>query len=405
MKLALLFPGQGAQYPGMCQTLYKQYATVRETFEEASEILKFDIAKSCFEGETENCQDTRSNQINVLVSSISMYRMYQNEVGIIPDYMAGHSLGEYSALCCAGAIDFADVLQIVDRRGIMMNEVEGKQKSMMAAVYDMDKIALEKWCAHMSSSEELVVVSNYNSSGQLVVSGNINAVNRVMQTVGEQGYRAVPLNVKAAFHSPIFSGITPMLHEMLQEFSFHDPTVPVISNTTAVPYTSSVNIAENLVTHLTAPVRWQESMHYLVSNGVTGTIEIGPGHTLTSLLKNEYDEIHIYTFDDSNDRNYCDCWLNQSGMWTKRELLKHMRMCQKHAICTQNYNAEEHEYRKEVLKPYRELTKLMNEAETHAEFVTQARYQNMLGLMQKIWHGKKVPPLEQKLRLDAISRK
>ena len=142
MKLALLFPGQGAQYPGMCQTLYKQDATVRETFEEASEILKFDIAKSCFEGENENCQDTRSHQINVLVSSISMYRMYQNEIGIIPDYMAGHSLGEYSALYCAGAMDFADVLQIVDRRGIMMNEVEGKQKSMMAAVYDMDKIAL-----------------------------------------------------------------------------------------------------------------------------------------------------------------------------------------------------------------------------------------------------------------------
>lgn len=401
MKLSLIFSGQGSQYTGMGKDFYEQYAVAREVFEEAGDILGVDFESRCFKGHETTSLSTHHNQVNVFVTSVAMYRVYQYEIGLMPDFCAGHSLGEYSALCCAGAIHFPDALRLVEARGKIMQEVQDTNDDIMAAVYGMKKAELEELCSRVSTDGHMAVVSNDNSDKQLVLSGHRDIVDSLRQTIEDQGYKVVPLKVKAAFHSPLFSSVTDRFRQLLKGYSFQTTGVPVVSNTTAKPH--SGEILQYLSEHITKPVRWRESLEFMVHNGVDGFIEIGPGHSLSRLLQDHTWSIPAFAYDDPRDRKACSNWLDRNRTYSKNNILSHMKMCLKHAVCTQNHNWDEDEYRAGVVVPYQKMVGMLHDVENNRALATKSRYAKMVELVREIWNTKKVPQDEQTMRIAQLN--
>jgi [acyl-carrier-protein] S-malonyltransferase len=283
---AWVFPGQGSQAVGMGRDVYESSSAARAVFEQANEVLGFDLARLCFEGPAETLTQTENAQPALLTTSIALLAVAREHAmgGLrLPSYVAGHSLGEYSALVAAGSLQFEDALRLVRRRGELM---AAATEGTMAAIIGLDLPVLQTVCEE-ASTEGVVVVANENSPGQLVISGSRAGVERAMGLAKERGAkRALPLNVSAAFHSPLMQAAADGLaHAVSQVQRIDQPQCPVISNVTAEPLIVPDTIRAELVAQVTAPVRWIASIERLLASGVTRFVEIGPGTVLTGLIK------------------------------------------------------------------------------------------------------------------------
>ncbi len=284
-KRAFIFPGQGSQYAGMGKDLADNFPIARNVFSEADEALGFKLSTLCFNGPEEDLKLTTNTQPAILAVSVAALRVLQEEKGLNADYLAGHSLGEYSALVAAGSLSFADAVRTVRARGAFMQEAVPIGTGTMAAILGVEPAVLEEICAEAAQGE-VVSPANFNSSGQVVIAGNTAAVNRAIEIAKGRGYRkAMLLPVSAPFHCSLMIPAGERLEKTLAGIAVSPMTLPVVSNVEAEPNQDCTRIKELLIRQVSSPVRWDESVRRMVSLGVESFVEIGPGKVLSGLVK------------------------------------------------------------------------------------------------------------------------
>ncbi len=284
-KYAFLFPGQGSQYVGMGKELKDNFKASAEVFEEADDALGESISKLCFEGPEDQLKLTANTQPAILTVSIAALRALQAESDITPAVVAGHSLGEYCALVCSGALKFADAVRIVRKRGTFMQDAVPVGVGGMAAILGMDVDVVEKICED-SAQGQFVAPANYNCPGQIVISGHMEAVKRAAEKAEAEGAkRAVILPVSAPFHSALMEPAAKKLAEALEPIEVSDPAIPTLSNVEADFYPSKDEVKRLLATQVDHPVRWIEEMEKMMGEGVDQALEIGPGKVLCGLMR------------------------------------------------------------------------------------------------------------------------
>lgn len=282
MAKAYVFPGQGAQFVGMGKDLYESNAKAKELFDKANEILGYSITDIMFNGTDEDLKQTKVTQPAVFLHSVITALCLD---GYNPDMVAGHSLGEFSALTAAGALSFEDGLRLVYARAMAMQKACDAAPSTMAAIIALPDDVIEKVCAEISKDGNVVVPANYNSPGQVVISGNVEAIKEVCTKLKEAGAkRALPLAVGGAFHSPLMEMARIELAKAIEVAPVSTPICPVYQNVDAKPHTDPKAIKDNLLKQLTSPVRWTQSVINMINDGMTEFVECGPGQVLTGLI-------------------------------------------------------------------------------------------------------------------------
>jgi len=294
---AYVFPGQGAQYPGMGKDLFDNSPVARELFEKANEILGFEITKIMFEGTADELKQTNVTQPAIFLHSVILSKVLGDKFQ--PEMTAGHSLGEFSALVTAGALSFEDGLILVSKRAQAMQKACEAQPSTMAAIVGLDDEAVEQVCAEV---EGIVVAANYNCPGQLVISGAVDAVTQACELLKSKGAkRALVLPVGGAFHSPLMEPAREELAAAINATTINTPVCPVYQNVDAMPQTNPVIIKQNLIAQLTGPVRWTQTVKHMISDGALSFTELGPGKVLQGLVNkvdnsvatNGYDKLPV----------------------------------------------------------------------------------------------------------------
>ncbi len=306
-KVAYIFPGQGSQAVGMGLYLYTQYASARDVFDEVDRILGFSLSRLCFEGPEDELTQTINVQPAVLTVSIACLKAAEEIIGGSlppPDLVAGHSLGEYTALVVAGVLRLPEALRLVRERGRLMNEAAGAKRGGMVAVLGLDAKAVEDIC--LAADTE---ISNINCPGQVVVSGaddKLAEFKRLAETRGAR--RIIRLKVSGAFHSRLMQPAVESLHKVISESTFNKPLMPVIANVTADRLGDTGAIKEELAAQIVNCVRWQQSVENMIADGVTGFVEIGHGQVLADLIKRINPEVPVFNIGDGNIEKQVESW-------------------------------------------------------------------------------------------------
>ncbi|MBT4959933.1 MAG: ACP S-malonyltransferase [Flavobacteriaceae bacterium] len=276
-----VFPGQGSQFTGMCHDLYEKHNSLKEMFQNAKDILGFDISKIMFHGSSNDLVQTKVTQPAIFIHSMAILKVIEKSFN--PAMVAGHSLGEFSALVAAGVLSFEDGLKLVSIRAKAMQRACENTKGTMAAILGLENNIIENVCKNIIGN---VVAANYNCPGQVVISGEIKAVEEACRILTEKGARrALILPVGGAFHSELMNEAKEELSQAINEAKFNEPICPVYQNVKGIGETSVISIKENLVSQLTSTVRWTQSINQMIEDGGTEFIEIGPGKVLQGLIK------------------------------------------------------------------------------------------------------------------------
>ena len=276
-----VFPGQGSQFPGMCHDLYKKHSELTEMFEKAEEVLKFNISKIMFNGNSEELTQTKVTQPAIFIHSMAILSVLKDSFK--PDQVAGHSLGEFSALVAAGVLSFEDGLRLVSTRAKAMQKSCENTNGTMAAILGLENDLIENIC---TKTNGIVVAANYNCPGQVVISGEVKAVEEACSKLSDAGARrTLILPVSGAFHSPLMEDAKAELSIAINNSNFNEPICPIYQNVNGIGETSLVKIKENLISQLTSPVKWTHSVNQMIKDGATDFTEIGPGKVLQGLIK------------------------------------------------------------------------------------------------------------------------
>ena len=293
MKIAYVFPGQGSQYSGMGKDMYDQSEQARAMFDKANDILGFCITDIMFAGTEDDLKQTKVTQPAIFLHSVVMAAMMGDDFR--PDMVAGHSLGEFSALVACKALSFEDGLRLVSKRAKAMQKACEAQPSTMAAVLGLDDDTVEEICR---SVDGMVVTANYNCPGQIVISGTVTAIDEACEKLKEAGAkRALKLPVGGAFHSPLMESAHVALEQAINETEFSQPICPIYQNVTAQAVVIPAQIKENLIAQLTSPVRWTQSALNMIADGATNFVEVGPGNVLQGLVKKTCAEVNVSSFE------------------------------------------------------------------------------------------------------------
>jgi [acyl-carrier-protein] S-malonyltransferase len=301
-KLAFIFPGQASQYPGMGKELAENHPAARAVFDEADRALGFEISQLCFAGSEEALKQTENTQPAILTVSVAVYRVLA-ERQAMPDFVAGHSLGEYSALVAAGGIEFADAVRLVRKRGQYMQEAVPAGEGAMAAILGISAARVEEICRKVTEGGR-VAPANLNSPEQTVISGNAAAVKRAVEEASASGAkRAVILPVSAPFHCALMMRAQQRLEVDLRATAFRDLRVPLMNNADASLVQSAEEARDGLIRQVCLPVRWEESVRELIRQGVSVFVEVGPGRVLSGLLRQIERSVHCFNVEDEKSLN------------------------------------------------------------------------------------------------------
>lgn len=308
MKIAFLFPGQGSQFPGMGKSLYETYPQIKEHFEEANQILGFDIKNKIFYGTLDQLKETKVTQPAIFIVSAAIFKLISSFYEPLIKqcvYLAGHSLGEYSALYAAGAFDFKTALKLVEYRSLFMQESCEKFSGTMAAILGMEKSELQKLCEELTDAQNPCEMVNFNAPGQIVVAGSKNAIQKLLEKIKIfPNAKGIELNVSGAFHSSLMNEAASKMTEILAKTQIQDLKIPVITNFDALPTKSGKEAGEKLAQQINHPVLWQDTIEKMIEEGVELFIEIGPGKVLTGLMRKINRKKTVLNVDDPKSLNH-----------------------------------------------------------------------------------------------------
>jgi [acyl-carrier-protein] S-malonyltransferase len=295
MKVAYVFPGQGAQWVGMGRDLYQNFDSAKAVFDQADDSLGFPLSKLCFEGPEDELLQTINAQPAIVAISFACLEAMRDVSQLEPAFVAGHSLGEYTTLAAAGVLDFATAVYLARERGRLMHEAGQMTPGGMAAIIGLDEAVLSEVCAESGAR-----VANINCPGQIVISGAEDKLTQAMELAKARGaHRAIPLQVSGAFHTSLMQPAVDGMAEIIATLSFNQPTVPIIGNTTAQPLTTAEAVKEELLKQLCNCVQWQRSVEYMLGEGVASFIELGPGRVLAGLIKRIDRDVNIVNIGDA----------------------------------------------------------------------------------------------------------
>jgi [acyl-carrier-protein] S-malonyltransferase len=295
VKLAYVFPGQGSQWVGMGRDLYEGFKAAKTVFDQADQSLGFPLSRLCFDGPEDELRQTINAQPAIVATSFACLEASREAVGLPPaSFVAGHSLGEYTALAAAGVLDFADAVYLARERGRLMHEAGQTVPGGMAAIIGLDEAPLSELCAETGAR-----IANINCPGQIVISGAEGNLNQATELAKSRGHRAIPLQVSGAFHTSLMQPAVEGMARVIARLEFKDPTTPIIGNTTAQPLTTAQSVKEELLNQLCNCVQWQRSVEYMTGDGVSTFIEIGPGRVLAGLIKRIDRDVKILNIGDA----------------------------------------------------------------------------------------------------------
>ncbi len=393
---ALLFPGQGSQYVGMGKELCQSSALARKTFEEAEEVLGFPLKELCMQGKLPELTSTENAQPAILTLGVAVFRDLQERTGIRPHFMAGHSLGEFTALTCAGVLSFPDALQLVRKRGLFMRDAAQSSPGLMSAVGKLKSEQVEAVCRTISRPGHVVMISNYNAPTQNVISGHAAAVQEAEEVLSGMGAGVKRLNVSAPFHCSLMEPVAAAFRQELEKVAVGSFGCPVVANVSARPYSGPQELVDLLTQQIVQPVRWAETMAYLREQELSLAIDVGPGKVVRNLARNSNPAIQALSLDVWEDG-----LLVNSYMKTEYPL-PFISRCMGLAVATRNCCMDDAAYEAGVVRPYEQL-KAMQEAAEGREITTEEKLR-ALSLLKRIFATKQVPQEEQahKLRRLAI---
>ncbi|GIP23327.1 ACP S-malonyltransferase [Paenibacillus sp. J22TS3] len=399
-KHAIWFPGQGSQRVGMGKALSEQYAIVKATMEEANEALGMRLDSLMYEGPITELTRTEIAQPAILALGVAMYRVYSREWGYLPAMAAGHSLGEITALTCAGAIAFPEALRLVRRRGELMQGAAAAGGGAMAAVNGLSSDVVAKVCLEISADcadgSRIVVVSNINSEQQTVISGHKEAVHEASERLSAYGAAVIPLQVSAPFHSPLMAPAAEQFAEVLSRVPFGKLDFPVVSSLTGLPYGDTAEIAGNLARGLTEPVNWPAVLAFQKSIGAAAAVELGPGTVLKRLAP--VNGLRVFAFDDREDEAY----LAAASRRTDAYPIELLNRCLAIATCVRNRNWNAAEYEQGVASPYRGVQQLVERLRETGEQVAEAHVRQALTMLESVFCTKGASAEERVRRLARL---
>ncbi|MDP4098846.1 ACP S-malonyltransferase [Paenibacillus sp. P96] len=301
IKLGIMFSGQGSQYTGMGRSLANTSAIARRIFDQASDILGYDLNAMMDQTESDRLEQTEYAQPAIFVYSYAWYQTLAEEFYLTPSCGAGHSLGEFTALACAGILSFDEALRLIQKRGISMQHATESGFGRMAAIKGVHVSVIEEVCARLSDHGQLVQISNYNSDDQIVISGESQQVQHAIGLLAKLGGTAYPLHVSAPFHTPYMNSANVEFAEALQHVNFANGSWPVISNVDAQPYRDKEHVRAGLESHMLRPVRWSESIAWMLRQGVNVLVELGPRSALRNTVRQAYPHIRTFSIDHDYD--------------------------------------------------------------------------------------------------------
>lgn len=385
---AIVFPGSGSQYVGMGKKLYTDFDVFKKTIDEANDVLGYDLKSICFDGSVIKLNRIENLLAAIFSISVATYRVFREVSDIVPKYMLGHSLGEYTALCCSNAIDFASMLKIVKKRSELAKKAEKLTNGTMSVAMNIDLNIVDSLCNDAKNAGRNVCIACYNSDRQVMISGTEEDVRFIEKSVVKNGGEVIPLIGSAPYHSPLFECILDEFKDELSKYSFKASEIPVVSNVSANIYSSSEDIVDGLIKQMTNPVLWKKLI-INTSPEVDCFIDIGPNNILKVLI-NEIDEFkNVFSFDDRKDRETISRNINEPS---KKD--EYRRICKYILAITKNKNTNSEEYKK-VFGMYNEITDML--------ISDEIMYDDVNKLMDSILEAKKVSDNERKKYNDMLN--
>ncbi len=400
-KLAFVFPGQGSHYVGMSKGIYDEFKIVRETFEEAEDVLKINLKDLCFEGPLSTLTKAPNAHPAILTSGLAAFRVFMQEIGYVPQFCAGHSLGEYLALTSAGVLSFADALKLVEFRANLTLSAEKETNGGMTILDNIKTEIVEEELKKVQEQGKKVYISCYNSPIQTAVSGDLDDLYDFEDIVLKKGGQVTPLIGSAPYHCPLMESYSKELEKELEKYKFHDFRYAVISNYTGRVYKNVDEVKKNLVKHLTNPVRWSDTIKLLEYRGVNTVIEMGPKNLITNIVKSNSSEINPICLGNKKERNEFFTKYKTDEMYSKH-IPTIITKCLVAGVATPNSNWDDEEYEEGVVKPYNEIQAIQNQIENGEITLNNEIIRKCLENLKMIFKTKKLPEDEQREWLNQM---